>query len=42
MQEIAVASGKDWNGSITEVGFQAGKANFAYEEGFYIDYVEVA
>ena len=42
IQEIAVASGKDWNGSITEVGFQAGKANFAYEEGFYIDYIDVA
>ncbi len=42
IQEIAIASGKDWTGSLNEIGFQAGKANFAYEEGFYIDYIDVA
>ena len=41
IQELAPASGKDWTGSLTEVGFQTGKSDFTYEADFYIDYIEI-
>lgn len=42
IQTIDVAAGKSFSGKINEVGFQAGKSDFTYEEGYLIDYVKVA
>ncbi len=39
---ISVAADKVFNGKINEIGFQAGKSDFTYEEGYFIDYVSVA
>lgn len=37
-----VAADKAYSGKLTEVGFQTGKSDFTYEEGFYIDYVYIS